>query len=163
MRTLKNGAWGPGPLDNDAGADWLGNALSGIPQRVESGLRSENPDDVRAAAWLLGQVGYLYAYSPYYLAEHLDLAIERLKALAEDEEYLSLFSVGGRDVRKKVCRSIREQLDQLIKLRKRVQSDAELAEGRPATPPSTRGFMRECVVPDAPATASNPLKKRLMR
>ena len=104
------GAWFYGPIDNDAAADWMGDTMhkSKLPKLIEKGLKSKSQDVVRAAAFLLEQVGYTYMYDIEVLDKHLALAVEKLDALRNDEDWLSSWSQPGA-----VRRSIGKQLDAL--------------------------------------------------
>lgn len=60
------GAWGTGPLDNDTAADWF-YKLETVPvtKMIDDVVFSKkpNPDELRAASWLLSQLagnGYVY-------------------------------------------------------------------------------------------------------
>lgn len=61
------GAWGVGPYDNDHAADMLGDLSSTIDPWIEKNLKSEDLYEVRAAAWVLGQLAAsVYTYSPIW-------------------------------------------------------------------------------------------------
>lgn len=76
------GAWGSQPYANDTAADWFFTALKGyVPDNIYAGLNSEYPEEVRAAAFLLQQLGFNYVYDVYVREAHLDLAIAKLRQL----------------------------------------------------------------------------------
>ena len=85
------GAWGEGPLDNDSSADWFGDLMekTKLPDHVEKALRSDRYPDVRAAAWLLEKIGFTFVYDADELDNHLKLAIERLRSIRSDDDWIN--------------------------------------------------------------------------
>ena len=91
------GAWGTAAWDNDDAADWYGDLFdaTGLANRVEEALnRDPNyPDElsaanvIRAAAFLLVQLGRVYIWPVDDLDRHLALAIQKLEAMRELEEF----------------------------------------------------------------------------
>jgi len=88
------GAWGTTPWDNDDAADWYGDLFdaTGLAKRVEEAL-NRDPEVVwdamviRAAAFLLVQLGRVYIWPVDELDRHLALAIRKLEAVRELEEF----------------------------------------------------------------------------
>lgn len=120
------GAWGYQPEDNDTAADWFGNTMgkSKLPSRIERGLRSKDEDEVRAAAFLLEQVGYVYIYDVSVLTDHLALAIEKLHGILHDKAWIE----NWRDSNA-IKRSLRKQIKELkVRLRTIEDGDRVLAE-----------------------------------
>lgn len=111
-RRKRNGAWGTGPLDSDGAADWLAAPMKQVAGHIESALVQEvtiyNVDDIRAAAWLLQQTGYRYAYPIDKLDEHVVLAVQKLETILRFEEW-----IGSWDEPKSVQASLMQQIDAL--------------------------------------------------
>jgi len=83
------GHWGVGPYDNDTAADFMFDLpKKPITELIERGLNSTSYEEIRAAAWLLQQVGYNYTYPLGMLEEHLQLAVDKLSAMAADTEWI---------------------------------------------------------------------------
>ncbi len=100
-------------MDNDSSADWFGNLMekTKLPKRVEKALRSDDYPDVRAAAWLLQQIGRAFVYDIDVLDDQLNLAIERLRAIRADKEWIS-----GWKEPKKIKRELDKQIKGLEKM-----------------------------------------------
>jgi hypothetical protein len=86
------GAWGFAPWDNDSAADWYGDLFdaTGLAKHVEDALGgdpAEDPDVIRAAAYLLVSLGRVYIWPIEDLDRHLALAIQKLEAVRELEEF----------------------------------------------------------------------------
>lgn len=85
--------WGTAAWDNDDAADWFADlfAATKLAQRVEKTLKKKNLDEyagqIRAAAYLLLALGRVYIWPQEDLERHLRLAIEKLEAARELEEY----------------------------------------------------------------------------
>lgn len=79
------GTWGLRPFDNDTAADWFGDLWDEVPlpKRVEKTLQQEveefNHDEIRAAAYVLIQLGHVYVWPIHDLEHHLELAVSKLK------------------------------------------------------------------------------------
>lgn len=87
------GAWGEGPFDNDSAADWFfGLDKTGLYPFIERGLNSEFYEEVRAAAWLLSQIGYNYVYNYDLRKYHINLAINKLEKILADEKWINTWS-----------------------------------------------------------------------
>ena len=92
------GAWSTGPIDNDTAADWLSETIGPVREQIDTALAGDDPDLHRTAAFLLERVGYVYVYPPDEpeedvrgLETHLRLAVERLEALRENDDWLALW------------------------------------------------------------------------
>ena len=87
------GAWGMAAWDNDDAADWFGDlfAKTKLAARVEKTLKLEDVEDyageIRAAAYVLVVLGRNYIWPVEDLDRHLKLAIEKLEAINELEDY----------------------------------------------------------------------------
>ncbi len=86
------GAWGTAAWDNDSAADWYGNLFdaTGLAKHVEEALNrdpEEDADVIRAAAFVLVQLGRVYIWPVNDLNRHLALAIRKLEAVRELEEF----------------------------------------------------------------------------
>jgi len=84
------GAWGTAAWENDSGADWFGDLFdaTGLASRVEEALNrdpNDDPDVIRAAAFLLVQLGRVYIWPVHDLGRHLRLAIQKLETIRELE------------------------------------------------------------------------------
>ena len=102
------GAWGAGPLENDAAADWLHDLFEGthFAERVADGLASQEPEEVRAAAWLIGALGRVYVWPIDRIDADRAAARAALEKLLADEEWLSSWADRG-----EIEQALREQLD----------------------------------------------------
>jgi hypothetical protein len=86
------GAWGTAAWDNDSAADWYGDLFdaTGFAKHVEDALNrdpEEDADVIRAAAFLLVQLGRVYIWPVDDLDRHLSLAVQKLEAVRELEEF----------------------------------------------------------------------------
>ena len=86
------GAWGTAAWDNDSAADWFGDLFdaTGLAKHVEEALNrdpEDDPDVIRAAAFLLVQLGRVYIWPVHDLDAHLTLAISKLEAVRVREEF----------------------------------------------------------------------------
>lgn len=87
------GAWGSNAWDNDDAADWFGDlfAATKLAQRVEKALKTKDVEEyagkIRAAAYVLVALGRVYVWPVDDLERHLKLAIEKLTAISEFEDY----------------------------------------------------------------------------
>lgn len=86
------GAWGTAAWDNDSAADWYGELFdtTGLARHVEEALNcepEEDPDVIRAAANVLVSMGRVYIWPIDDLDRHLRLAIQKLEAVRELEEF----------------------------------------------------------------------------
>jgi hypothetical protein len=84
------GTWSEGPLGNDRAADWLGSLISGSGLRDHAvrALESDDPQVVRAAAWLVARLGVVYVWPIATLDADRQLAREALEKLLTDEDWL---------------------------------------------------------------------------
>jgi hypothetical protein len=86
------GDWGFKPWDNDGAADWYGELFekTQLAMYVEEALNQdpeESPDVIRAAAFLLVQLGRVYIWPIHEMDRHLGLAIQKLEAIRELEDF----------------------------------------------------------------------------
>jgi hypothetical protein len=86
------GDWGHAPYDNDYAADWYGVLFekTRLAEYVEAALMQDPasaPDDVRAAAFVLVQLGRVYIWPGNDLVRHLQLAIQKLEAIRELDDF----------------------------------------------------------------------------
>lgn len=86
------GAWGTAAWANDSAADWFGDLFdtTGLAKHVEDALNrdpEDDPDVIRAAAFLLVQLGRVYIWPVHDLDNHLALAISKLEAVRGLEEF----------------------------------------------------------------------------
>jgi hypothetical protein len=79
--------------DNDDAADWFGDlfAATKLAARVEKTLKEKDVEEyagrIRAAAYMLVALGRVYIWPIADLDRHLKLAIEKLEAISELEDY----------------------------------------------------------------------------
>lgn len=87
------GAWGVAAWDNDGAADWFGELFGAtkLAAKVEKTLKKkdieEYHEEIRAAAHVVLALGRVYVWPIDDLERHLKLAIEKLEAIKELEEY----------------------------------------------------------------------------
>lgn len=87
------GAWGDSAWDSDGAADWFADlfAASKLAARVEKTLKKkdieEYAEQIRAAAYILVALGRVYIWPVDDLQRHLRLAIEKLEAISQHEDY----------------------------------------------------------------------------
>ena len=87
------GAWGTAAWDNDDAADWFGDlfAATKLAARVEKTLKKKDIEEyagqIRAAAYMLVALGRVYIWPVDDLDRHLKLAIEKLEAISELDDY----------------------------------------------------------------------------
>ena len=107
------GAWGEGPLDNDSSADWFGDLMekTKLPDHVEKALRSDYYPNVRAAAWLLERIGFTFVYDVDRLNDQLNLAIERLRSIRSDDDWINGWTDSA-----KIKRELNKQIEALESL-----------------------------------------------
>ena len=82
------GVWGDAPWDNDTAADWFGQIFdeTQFADRIAEGLNADldkHPEIVRAAAHVVYLLGRAYVWPAGSLKQHLQLAVDRLQALAD--------------------------------------------------------------------------------
>jgi hypothetical protein len=82
------GAWGIEPFANDGAADWFGDLWDefGVPKRVEETLGLDPEDfheEIRAAAYLLIQLGDTYRWPVGLIDRHCALAVDQLERILE--------------------------------------------------------------------------------
>lgn len=80
------GTWGPAAWDNDSAADWFAEMFekTKLDRYVEKTLKKdpeEEPDEIRAAAYILVALGRNYIWPVDDLDRHLALAITKLEAI----------------------------------------------------------------------------------
>ena len=85
------GDWGVAAWENDYAADWYGTLFqkTQLAAHVEEALNRDpesEPDVVRAAAFVLAQLGRVYIWPDDELNRHLKLAIQQLETIREQEE-----------------------------------------------------------------------------
>ncbi len=106
------GAWGAGPTENDTAADLaedLGKKT--VYEVVEEGLHSDDVDEQRYGAWLVTRLGYPFIYDNAKVKGHVKLALEKMRALLVDEEWIAEW-----DSKRKIRWAIRKQIDELTGL-----------------------------------------------
>ncbi|MFQ6308781.1 hypothetical protein [Lysobacter capsici] len=86
------GDWSLAAEDNDAAADWYGHLFDStrLAAHVEEALNRDpdsEPDVIRAAAFVLVQLGRVYIWPVDEMDRHLKLAIQKLEAIRELEEF----------------------------------------------------------------------------
>ena len=86
------GAWGIQPFANDGAADWFGDLWErfGVPKRVEETLGldpEEFHEEIRAAAYLLIQLGDTYRWPVDLIDRHCALAADQLEKMLELDNY----------------------------------------------------------------------------
>lgn len=84
------GAWGRQPWDNDTAADFFGDLFPpDFHDKVVAGLRGEDEEEVRAAAWVVLQLAhsaYVWPGDGGTLGEVCALAADKLEELATASE-----------------------------------------------------------------------------
>jgi hypothetical protein len=121
------GAWGTAAWDNDDAADWFGDlfAATKLAARVEKALKEEDVEEyagrIRAAAFMLVALGRVYVWPIDDLDRHLRLAIEKLEAISELEDYEGEESIAA----------------EIAELRSRLQPPA--AKAKPTAAPKAKG------------------------
>jgi len=103
------GAWGEGPYDNDTAADWFYHLDKiGLYSLIEEGLNSKWDEEVRAAAWLVQRLAVsAYVYNVDKLDAHRELAVSKLKAMLDNQDYLDCW-VDEESIRKELEQQIHE-------------------------------------------------------
>lgn len=87
------GMWGFAAWQNDGAADWFGELFqaSKLATRVEKTLKERDieewHEEIRAAAYVLVALGQNYIWPVDVLDQHLRLAIEKLEAIKQLEEF----------------------------------------------------------------------------
>ncbi len=87
------GAWGNAAWDNDDAADWFGDLFTAtkLAARVEKALNTKDVEEyagkIRAAAYMLVALGRVYIWPVEDLDRHLTLAIQKLEAISELDDY----------------------------------------------------------------------------
>ena len=102
------GAWGTDVLENDSAADWFGGLFdeTGLRDRVAAGLESNRPEEVRAAAWVVAQLGRGFVWPVEHIDEDRQRAIEALQALYLDDDWLDMWDDPA-EVRRCLIRELR--------------------------------------------------------
>jgi hypothetical protein len=85
------GDWGPKPWENDWAADWFAKVfdITRLVEHVDKALNQDpeqNPYVVRAAAYLLVQLGRTYIWPPEHLERQIKLAIQKLRIVRSSDE-----------------------------------------------------------------------------
>ena len=80
------GAWGEAAWDNDGAADWFGDMFetTKLARYVENTLKKdpeEDPEEIRAAAYVMVALGRNYIWPIDDLDRHLELAVSKLEAI----------------------------------------------------------------------------------
>lgn len=89
------GCWGDGPLDSDAGADWIGDVMRMADVRSQW-LKAvtldaeEHVGVLYTAVWLFVQLGHVYAWPVKHYNQDLGLAMGAAEALHEQFKLLGL-------------------------------------------------------------------------
>jgi hypothetical protein len=88
------GCWGVEAYDNDSAADWFGDLWDqfAVPSKVEATLQldpdDDNHEEIRAAAYIVLQLGHTYVWPVHSIDRHCDLAARRLEQLKQMEIYV---------------------------------------------------------------------------
>ncbi|MBS0660072.1 MAG: DUF4259 domain-containing protein [Verrucomicrobia bacterium] len=82
------GSWGTAPWDNDAAADWFAQMFekTKLAKYVEKSLKKDpedEPEEVRAAAYMLVALGRNFIWPIDDIDRQLKLAISKLEAVRE--------------------------------------------------------------------------------
>ena len=90
------GAWGPEPWENDAASAWFAGLFEHLKlqRQIRSTLGKDvaaYPDQVRAAAWLLLQLGRPHVWPEEDLDRDLELGAQQLRALLADPDWQELY------------------------------------------------------------------------
>lgn len=106
------GAWGEKPYDNDSAADWFGDVLSPVSDKVEELLQRPVDEthyaEYRAAAWLLTKIGRNYVYDVNRREDHLSKLHDRLQTIRADQDWID----GWQD-EKEIISELDEQIAQM--------------------------------------------------
>jgi hypothetical protein len=86
------GCWGVKPFENDGAADWFGDLWDelAVPKKVEETLKLDVQDfheEIRAAAYVLLQLGDTYRWPVHEIDRHCELAAKRLEEMLNSEIY----------------------------------------------------------------------------
>lgn len=86
------GSWGIKPYENDSAADWFGNLWDEfpVPSKVEETLKldlDDSHEEIRAAVYMLLQLGDTYIWPVHSIDRHCDLAARRLEEMKAMEIY----------------------------------------------------------------------------
>ena len=86
------GCWGVKPYENDGAADWFGDLWDElpIPKKVEETLNLDVQDfheEIRAAAYVLLQLGETFCWPVEDIDRHCELAATRLEEMLQMEIY----------------------------------------------------------------------------
>jgi hypothetical protein len=86
------GCWGVRSYENDGAADWFGDLWDEfpVPKKVEETLKLDIQDfheEIRAAAYVLLQLGKTYCWPVGDIDKHCELAATRLEELLASELY----------------------------------------------------------------------------
>jgi hypothetical protein len=86
------GCWSVEAWANDAAADWFADLWERcpIPLKVEEALQldpKDNHEEIRAAAYVLLQLGHTYVWPVALIDRHCDLGAQRLEQLKAMEIY----------------------------------------------------------------------------
>lgn len=86
------GCWGVKPYENDGAADWFGDLWDQLPVpiKVEETLKLDIQDfheEIRAAAYVLSQLGDTYCWPVADIDRRCGLAATRLEGLLASEIY----------------------------------------------------------------------------
>ena len=80
--------WGTEPWENDTGSDWFGSlfdacGIAAYVDRTLAGDPVENLEELRAAAFLLRQLGRNYIWPLEHRERQLTLAVDQLRKAVE--------------------------------------------------------------------------------
>jgi hypothetical protein len=87
------GTWGHQPWENDGAADWFGELFdkTKLAKQVERTLKQKDVEEwyeeIRAAAHVLVALGRNFVWPIDVLDDHLNLAIKKLEAIKQLEEF----------------------------------------------------------------------------
>jgi len=80
------GAWDTTPWDNDTAADWFGGLFDAT--RLRDGIRAtlesdskENHEEIRAAVWMLIELGRTYIWPIDHIDGDIELGIQKMEEI----------------------------------------------------------------------------------
>jgi len=111
------GIWGIEPWANDLAADWFSQLFeeTSLAEKVECALRldpAEYAEEIRAAAYILQQLGRPYVWPIDKLAHQLELAVAQLSTIANSDASPHISPELRNEIRKEIAR-LRGQLRNL--------------------------------------------------
>lgn len=82
------GAWDTSPWDNDTAADWFADLFDAT--RLREGVRAtlesntdENHEEIRAAVWILIELGRTYIWPVDHIDEDIELGIKKMEEIVQ--------------------------------------------------------------------------------